>query len=176
MYTLLTAIASPTMTVLDAVLDHQLCNAGELGVVTSVLGATATWYGHSLLSRILGAGNSAIHVSFAHDADYHRDCLRKFGVNLEHYVCVDKYAFIDGLSELFYVHLDSPGESHSIAAGSRLRALSTTIKARFRRAMSMESNKHLIVEGLDLLMSAGGLSSHDLVCELLDWHTVGFSR
>jgi len=39
----------------------------------------------------------------------------------------------------------------------------------------MESDTHLIVEGPDLLMSAGGLPSCDLVNGLLDWHTLALS-
>ncbi|KAF8538914.1 hypothetical protein BDD12DRAFT_126095 [Trichophaea hybrida] len=161
------------MTLLDDILQKQLSRSGELLLVTSVLGASASWYGHSFLAKILSAGDTVIHLSFIHDATFHSDCVRKWGVDLGLYGRKGKYVFIDGLSGLFYQQPGAKKGNYLMFSGPNLQGLFADVKARIKKAVPelVDGSKTcLIVENPDILLSAGGLLSIEVVNELMDWN------
>lgn len=165
------------MTLLDDILSRQITQDGELSLVTSVLGASASWYGHSLIAKALSAGDAVIHISFVHETTFHGECLRKLGTDLALFARKGRYVFVDGLSALFYQQPGSrKGASLSFTGGALdLQRLSADIQTRIKKAVSLQpdgTKTRLIIENPDMLLAAGGLSSLDLINELLDWHEV----
>jgi hypothetical protein len=56
----------------------SLPGADELVLVTSVLGASASWLAHAFLKEALTASERAVvFVSFTRDLGFHGECLRK---------------------------------------------------------------------------------------------------
>lgn len=160
------------MTLLDDILQSQL-SYSSLSLVTSVLGTSASWYGHSLLAKILAAGDTVIHLSFIHDATFHSDCVRKWGIDLAQFGRKGKYVFIDGLSGLFYQKSGAQKGGCLTFSGLNLQQLSADVKVRIKKAVLDGGKTCLIVENLDVLLLAGGLSSIEVINELMDWHEVG---
>lgn len=162
------------MTLLDDILSRQLTQSGELSIVTSVLGASASWYGHSLIAKVLSAGDAVIHISFIHESTFHSECLRKLGTDLALYGRKGRYTFIDGLSGLFHQPNPQAG-ALSFTGGAPnmvLQRLSAEVKAKIKQTACDGISARLIIENPDLLLAAGGLASLDLINELLDWHEV----
>jgi hypothetical protein len=62
------------MTLLNHLLAPQLTCPSSLSLITSVLGASGSWYTQSLISHVLSRPTSptVIHISFLHDAAFHR--------------------------------------------------------------------------------------------------------
>jgi elongator complex protein 6 len=164
------------MTPLDDLLSAQLTPAqpGHLSLVTCVLGASASWFSQSLLSKIITSSSSdtttiVIHISFIHEAGFHRDCVRKLGVDLAQHTRSGRYCFIDGLSGLLLP--PAPSQKGCVTLANGLQALGADIKARIRK--EAEGKKaYLLVENPDVLLAAGGFSAMEVINELLDWHEV----
>jgi hypothetical protein len=163
------------MTPLDDLLSAQLAPAqlGHLSLVTSVLGASASWYLQSLLSKILTSSpdtaTTVIHISFIHESGFHRDCVRKLGVDLAQHTRSGRYCFIDGLSGLFLPL--APSQKGCVTLANGLQALGADIKARIRKEAAGKKT-YLLVENPDVLLAAGGFSALEVINELLDWHEV----
>lgn len=154
-----TMTESETTTLLDRLLQRHV-HQQQLSLVTSVLGASASWYGHALLAKILlDARAAVIHVSLLHDATFHADCSRKWGIDLGLAARRGRYAFIDGLS------------SSAQAFSERANDIATRIR-QCKRAMATgnASGVHLVVENPDVLLAVGGMSAVEVLNELLDWH------
>lgn len=146
-------------TLLDRLLQRHV-HQQQLSLVTSVLGASASWYGHALLAKILlDARAAVIHVSLLHDAAFHTDCARKWGIDLGLAARRGRYLFIDGLS------------SSALAFSERANDIATRIR-QCKRAMATggASGVHLVVENPDVLLAVGGMSAVEVLNELLDWH------
>lgn len=156
-----TETTTETTTLLDRLLQRHM-RQQHLSLVTSVLGASASWYGHALLAKILlGAQAAVIHVSLLHDATFHADCARKWGIDLGLAARRGRYAFIDGLF------------SSAPAFSERANDIATRIR-QCKKAMATgdASGLHLVVENPDVLLAVGGMSAVEVLNELLDWHEV----
>jgi elongator complex protein 6 len=157
----------------DLLSHHISLSSSHLCLVTSVLGASGSWYGHSLLAALLKSSSTVIHLSFLHNAVFHSDAVRKWGVDLGQYGRKGRYVFIDGLSGLFLP--DGTKDGVSMQAG--LEKLSQQVKEKVKKAAAAVGSGKvvLVVEGPDVLLSVGGVSSMEVVNELLDWHEVSLA-
>ncbi|KAI5812107.1 hypothetical protein BZA77DRAFT_270521, partial [Pyronema omphalodes] len=151
-------------------LSHHisLSSSSNLCLVTSVLGASGSWYSHSLLAALLKSSSTVIHLSFLHNAVFHSDAVRKWGVDLGQYGRKGRYVFVDGLSGLFL----PGGTKDGVSMQAGLEKMSQQVKERIQKAVATAGSGKvvLLVEGPDVLLSVGGVSSMELVNELLDWH------
>ena len=157
----MTETTTETTTLLDRLLQRHV-RQQHLSLVTSVLGASASWYGHALLAKILlDARAAVIHVSLLHDATFHADCARKWGIDLGLAARRGRYAFIDGLF------------SSAPAFSERANDIATRIRqCKKTMATGDASSLHLVVENPDVLLAVGGMSAVEVLNELLDWHEV----
>jgi elongator complex protein 6 len=164
------------MSLIDDILQNHLSCPGQLSLITSILGASASWYGHSLLAKILLTGKSVVHMSFIHNASFHLDSMRKLtGVDLGRYNRKGKYLFLDGLSELFHQDRNTPNQDCLKLEPAGLSILTENVLTSILQMGSAGSKPFLVIENPDVLLSAGGVSSVDLLDLLLDWHEVRYS-
>ncbi|KAA8895987.1 hypothetical protein FN846DRAFT_911140 [Sphaerosporella brunnea] len=161
------------MTTLDEILQQHFLRPGQLSLVTSVLGACASWYEHALISKILSTGDVVIHISFMHQATFHNDCMRKLGIDLAQYSQKEKYFFVDGFTGLFFQPTGQRCSRGCPVVRPSLQGLSDDVNALIEEVLSAleeGSKAYLVIESPDLLLAAGGYSSLVLLNELLDWH------
>lgn len=110
-------------------------------------------------------------MSFIHNASFHLDSMRKLtGVDLGRYNRKGKYLFLDGLSELFHQDRNTPNQDCLKLEPAGLSILTENVLTSILQMGSAGSKPFLVIENPDVLLSAGGVSSVDLLDLLLDWH------
>ncbi|KAI5846322.1 hypothetical protein DFP73DRAFT_545647 [Morchella snyderi] len=145
----------------------------ELVLVTSVLGASASWLAHAFLKEALTAGERAVvFVSFTRDLGFHGECLRKLGIDLTAYGAKGRFAFVDGLSNLFFPSTPGPSRAAAgaLSATGGIKGIMNGISQAVRRLTTGSGKPLLILENPEFLSAAlesvGVVEMGDVVMEL----------
>jgi len=151
------------MTLLSDLLTPQLTCPSSLSLITSVLGASGSWYTRSLITHVLSRPTSTtvIHISFLHDAAFHRRTPPRGGGA--------RYIFIDGLLGLFRPGKNGALEDFGDEASEVRRTIEGLVKG---AAHDGSGSVVLVLENPDVLLAARGVAAMELVTEILGWHQV----
>ncbi|KAI5806871.1 hypothetical protein EDC01DRAFT_742591, partial [Geopyxis carbonaria] len=138
--------------------DHQL------SLITSVLGASAGLYIHSLLRETLSCSDKAVIIlSFTHDKKFYLEGARKMGVDPTNATTQDRFFFVDGLQSLFLnsQRMTTNEPVVPTANGASLRNVSnfitetlTTVTAKLRKNTTV-----LVVQNPEILLAGCGALS-----------------
>ncbi|KFY10079.1 hypothetical protein V492_05200 [Pseudogymnoascus sp. VKM F-4246] len=166
----------------------------SLILLTSVLGASTNWlvlrYLQSYLGQNLetlsianetedGATTKVLLVSFMRDLAFWKDGARKLGLDLDKLAAKKKFAFIDGLSELYLEPARPKAGTRSANAirGNELENIRNTVKNTLTELQAGSGKVVLVIDQLDLLLATSGdkLNAVALGDTLVDWRLAAHS-
>ncbi|KFY03495.1 hypothetical protein O988_01438 [Pseudogymnoascus sp. VKM F-3808] len=165
-----------------------LPSEASLTLLTSVLGASTNWlvlrYLQSYLGQNLeslsissetedGETTKVLLVSFMRDFAFWKDGARKLGLDLDKLAAKKRFAFIDGLSELYLEPARSKAGASSakVIRGNELENIHNTVKNTLKELQAGSGKVVLVIDQLDLLLSTSGdkLDTVALGDTLMDW-------
>ncbi|KAI5848099.1 hypothetical protein BZA05DRAFT_404433 [Tricharina praecox] len=151
------------MSLLADLLTPQLTSPSSLSLITSILGASGSWYTQSLISHLLlrPTSTTVVHISFLHDATFHRKALPREDA---------RYVFVDGLTGLFRPKKGVLGvKGWAEEVRHRIEDVVESIGGEAKGRVI------LVLESPDVLLAAGGVGAMELVAEILEWHQLVFA-
>ncbi|OBT53713.1 hypothetical protein VE04_05268 [Pseudogymnoascus sp. 24MN13] len=166
----------------------SLPSESSLVLLTSVLGASTNWlvlrYLQSYLGQNLeslsiynetedGDTTKVLLVSFMRDLAFWKDGARKLGLDLDKLAAKKRFAFIDGLSELYLEPARSKTGTRGANAvrGNELGNIHNIVKNTLKELQAGSGKVVLVIDQLDLLLATSGdkLDTAALGDTLMDW-------
>ncbi|KAK9448720.1 uncharacterized protein V1518DRAFT_418013 [Limtongia smithiae] len=153
----------------------------NLLLVANAVSTNASWllqhFSKLSLVGAVGADTQVVFVSFVQNVEFHAECFKKAGVDINLHIAQKSFVFVDGSSALFN---DLPAASSSISAAHTSLHLKAglfpswreqlqTLLERSRRGETRPRRQILCLEALDMVMAlgiAGATELLNLVTEL----------